>query len=233
MLLAELEVRHSRPIAPTRRVALGELFLPTDPAPGFGGILLAGIMATFHQALDDDSTAELAGLLDDLEHGRRVAQPRLRHRFQSDVIGLDRSCHKLVGAGEDMAFSMEDKDHPYPQVLGVAYAAARLTQRARPQVFRLLRRATRWEGGTGPQLVAYITGDNAALGGWRRPNQGEGWALEVLGFLVGEEPDRSDVLTRYRDLIREAHPDVGGDAEGAGSRIAELAAARRILLAPA
>ncbi len=54
MLLAELEIRHSRPIAPTRRVALGEdVFLPTEPAPGFGGILLACIVATFGQELDD------------------------------------------------------------------------------------------------------------------------------------------------------------------------------------
>ena len=31
MLLAELEVWHSRPIAPTRRVSLGHLILPVDP----------------------------------------------------------------------------------------------------------------------------------------------------------------------------------------------------------
>ena len=42
MLLAELEVRHSRAVAPTRRVALGRHWLPTDPAPGYGGILLGG-----------------------------------------------------------------------------------------------------------------------------------------------------------------------------------------------
>jgi hypothetical protein len=214
-------------------VALGELYLPTDPAPGFGGILLAGIMATFHQGLDDESVEDLARLLEDLEQGRRIPQPRLRHRFQSDVVGLDRSCHKLMGAGEDMAFELQDKDHPYPQVLGAAYAAARLTHRARPQVFRLLRRATRWEGGTGPRLVAYLTGDEAAFRAWRRPNQGEGWALEVLRFGVGEEPTRLDVLGRYRDLVRAAHPDAGGDPEAAGIRIAELSEARRILLAPA
>ena len=46
MLLAELEIRHSRAVAPTRRVALGERWLPTDPAPGYGGILLGGIVAT-------------------------------------------------------------------------------------------------------------------------------------------------------------------------------------------
>ena len=40
MLLAELQIWHTRPITPTRRIALGHLVLPTDPAPGLGGILL-------------------------------------------------------------------------------------------------------------------------------------------------------------------------------------------------
>ena len=45
MLLAELEVWHSRAVTPTRRVALGHLVLPTDPAPGFGGLLLGAVVA--------------------------------------------------------------------------------------------------------------------------------------------------------------------------------------------
>lgn len=54
MLLAELEIWHSRPIAPTRRVALGDRVLPVEPAPGFGGLLLGGIVAAHIEALDDD-----------------------------------------------------------------------------------------------------------------------------------------------------------------------------------
>ena len=33
MLLAEIEIRHSRAVAPTRRVALGPYWLPTEPSP--------------------------------------------------------------------------------------------------------------------------------------------------------------------------------------------------------
>ena len=102
MLLSELEIRHSRAIAPTRRIALGDLWLPTDPAPGFGGILLAGIVASAVGLLDDELRDELDILIDDLEGGRRIAQPRLRHRFQVDVVGLDRSRHALMGNGEDL-----------------------------------------------------------------------------------------------------------------------------------
>ena len=32
--------------------------------------------------------------------GRRIAQPRLRHRFQTDVVGLERSRHRVMGDGE-------------------------------------------------------------------------------------------------------------------------------------
>ena len=45
VVLAELEIFCSRPHAPTRRVALGEADLPCEPAPGFGGILLGGVVA--------------------------------------------------------------------------------------------------------------------------------------------------------------------------------------------
>ncbi len=51
MLLAELEVFHTRPAVPTRRVALGHLVLPVDPAPGFGGLLLGVLLAAVFRQL--------------------------------------------------------------------------------------------------------------------------------------------------------------------------------------
>ncbi len=35
---------------------------------------------------------------------------------------------------------------------------------------------------------------------------------------------------RFRDLLRDAHPDHGGDVDDAAQRITELTEARRILL---
>lgn len=231
MLLAELEVRHSRAVAPTRRVALGSLWLPTDPAPGFGGLLLAGIVGGFAPRLDDELRDELDGLVHDLQAGRRIAQPRLRHRFQSDTVGLDRSRHRLVGDGERVQFELDDHGAPLPQVLGALYAASLLSYRARPDVFRLVRRATRWEGEADDRLAGYLTGDEAGLGGWRT-GRDESWALRLLGFGGGDVPTRSDVLRRFRKLVREVHPDHGAQAEGAGERIHQLTEARRILLTP-
>src|SRR3954454_1240589 len=103
MLLAELEVRHSRPYSPTRRLALGQLYLPTDDeGPGHGGLLLAGIVAAGVSALDedDDLLDRIDDLLSDLEAGRRIVQPRILYRFQKDTHGLDRSHHRLLGDAE-------------------------------------------------------------------------------------------------------------------------------------
>lgn len=227
MLLAELEVRHSRPIAPTRRVALGELFLPTEPAPGFGGILLASVVGAFIGELDDEWRGGLDRLMDDLERGRRIAQPRLRYRYQQDTVGLDRSRHRLVGDGEALSVEIDRHSAALPQILGAVYAGGKLSLRCRPAVFRLLRRATRWQGRADDRLLGYLSGDAP----WAPGMEDEGWALAVLGFAPGQEPSRTAVQRRFRQLVRDAHPDHGGSADRAGRRILDLTAAKRILLA--
>lgn len=231
MVLAELEVRHSRVVVPTRRVALGLYWLPTDPAPGFGGILLAGVVAGHVNAIDDEDYAELLTLVTDLELGRRTPQPRLRHRFQTDVVGLDRSRHKLVGDGERVRFEFDDHAGPIPQVLGAVYAAARVQFAARSAVFALIRRALRWDAGATPALVDYLLDPTASRSSeWRELPTDAGWALRVLGFETGEEPPDGEVRRRFRTLLRGVHPDHGARSDGAGQRILELVEARRILL---
>ncbi|HEX2851421.1 MAG TPA: J domain-containing protein [Acidimicrobiales bacterium] len=231
-LLAELEVRHSRPFSPTRRVALGRLWLPSDPAPGFGGMLLAGIVAAGVSALEDDEEVldRLDVLLDDLQGGHRVVQPRCYYRFQVDVHGLDRSHHRLVGEGDRLHLDIDGHGAVLPQVLAAIYAASQLSYAVRGQAFRLIRRATRWTGGIDDRLLSFLGGDEA--GSLRRrilPND-ERWALAILGFPTDSEPGRSDIQKRFRQLVRDAHPDHGADTEGAGQRILELTEAKRILL---
>lgn len=234
MLAAELEIRHSRHFSPTRRVALGRLWLPTDDGggPGAGGLLLAGIVAAGCSALDGDEDAldAIDALLGDLESGRRIVQPRVRHRFQEDVHGLDRSVHRLLhAAGEPPEVDIDGHGAVLPQVLGAIYAGAQMPSAVRGQIFRLLRRATRWTGAIDRRMVTFLGGDEAGMLRRRDLPNDERWARQVLGFGADAEPARSEILGRFRELIREAHPDHGGELDGAGRRIVELTEARRIL----
>ena len=230
-LVAELEVRHSRPYSPTRRIALGRLWLPTDGAPGFGAVLLAGIVAAGVSALEDDEVLDrLEDLLDDLANGRRIVQPRVLHRFQADTHGLDRSTHRLLGEGDHLELEIDGHGAVLPQILAAMYAAGQLTYSVRADVFRLLRRATRWTGGIDDRLIEFLVGDEAGSFRRRRLPNDERWALQVLGFAPDTEPARSEIQKRFRSLVRDAHPDHGAETEGAGQRIQDLTEARDILL---
>lgn len=231
MVLAELEVFQSRPIAPTRRLALGSCVLPVTPAPGFGGLLLGAVVAAFVTQLDDDLHADLDRLTHQVEVGMSIPQPRLRHRFQVDHIGLNRRHHRLVGDGERMRLDLDTAagTSPGPQVLAAVYAAGRLPLESRGPVLRVIRRGLRWRGAVDDQILEAIGGRGTTVAAAARYADPEAWALGVLG-LVGPGPARRDVQRRFRDLLRLAHPDHGGGQIDAAERIAELTEARRILL---
>ncbi len=229
MILAELEVRHSRVIAPTRRVALGYLYLPAEPKPGYGPLLLAAVLAAQVAALSDELRDDLDQLLWDLELGVRIAQPRLRHRYQTDVVGLTRSRHRLLRVGRGVVLELDDQGGHLPQVLGALYAATTLDPDHRPGAFKLLRRATRWDGGADERLMHYLAREDTVLRSLAASGD-ERWARHVLGFGAETEPLRSEIVGRFRRLVREAHPDHGGVPTEAGAKIQELSEAKRILL---
>ncbi len=228
MLLAELEVFHSRPIAPTRRVALGVTVLPTAPPPGFGGILLGGIVAANVSEIDPDLLGDLTALTHQLEAGQRIPQPRLRHRFQDDRIGLTSHRHRLVGTGEELIFDL-GSGLAEPNVLGAVYAAARIDPEHRGAVFSTIRRGLRWRGQIGPRLVEHLSDSRTTVGWSTHGHDPILWALGILGpDLDGSE--RTLIQRRFRELLRAAHPDHGGASEQAAQRISDLTEARRILL---
>ena len=240
MLLAELEVCHSRPIAPTRRVALGRTFLHCEPAPGFGGLLLGGVVARFAQDMDPDDIGELLTLIFDLDAGRRIPQPRLRHRFQSDRVGLTRSSHRLYRVDDSkgqlrLGFT-SDKGAPSQHVLGAVYAAGALPAHLRGGVFATIRRALAWRGETGAGFLEYLTAgvSSSYLSSATRDGLTSDhvcWAMRVLGLSAAAELDRSLIQQAYRDALLTVHPDHGGEVDRAAERIADIAEARRILLA--
>jgi hypothetical protein len=228
MLLAELEVWHSRPTTPTRRVALGHLVLPTDPAPGFGGLLLGAVIAAHLPDIDPDLVADVHRLLHQVEQGHRVPQPRLRHRYQVDRHGLAVSVHRLVGDGDNVRFDLQPQGSALAQVLGAVYAVERLDDEARRRLVPVLQRAMRWRGPIGPSFVSNLAGLAAtSLSALADPRA---WALELLGFPLGTgKVSKREVTTRYREGLRRVHPDHGGSEQVASKAIADLSEARKIL----
>jgi hypothetical protein len=228
MLLAELEVWHSRPTTPTRRIALGHLVLPVDPTPGFGGLLLGAVIAKHLPDVDDELVPDIHRLLDQVERGDRVSQPRLRHRYQVDRHGLAVSIHRLEGEGDNVRFELHSQGSPLAQVLGAVYALERLDGQARRHLLPVLHRAMRWRGAIGPSFVADLAGTTSiSLAAMADPRA---WALELLGFPLGTgKVSKKEITARYRSGLRQAHPDHGGDQSLASKAIADLGEARRIL----
>lgn len=227
MLLAELEVFHTRPAVPTRRVALGNLVLPVDPAPGFGGLLLGAVVANHITGVDPELHHDITRLVRQIEQGERVVQPRLRHRFQVDRHGLAVSRHRMLGEGEDVEFDFSTTGSPLAQVLGAIYAAERLEITSRRIVAPVLDKAIRWRGPIGAVLVAHLAGSNStALASLADP---VAWARDVLGIPADASPSKREITKQYRRRMRDVHPDHGGEAAGASKAILDLNEARRIL----
>jgi hypothetical protein len=235
MILASLEVWHSRPIAPTRRVALGELDLPTDPAPGPGGLLLGAVMARFSNDLDRDLHAEMVGLMREVERGSKIGQPRMRHRLQADRVGLSRSRHRLVSGPDGLRFELETaKALPAQSALAAVYACGSVPIERRRDVMAVLRRGMDWVGPVGPGLIDHLVGADVAMrlrsGAFRTASDPLIWAMGVLELESIGDVEPKDIQRSYRRLIRDAHPDHGAGTDGAADRIAELSRAREILL---
>jgi hypothetical protein len=230
VLLAELEVFHSRPIAPTRRVALGVAVLPTSPAPGFGGLLLGGVAAAFVPEVDPELLGDLVRLTHQVEAGQRISQPRLRHRLQDDRVGLRPFRHRLVGTGEELLFEIDHGGSPVPNVLGAVYAAGNVDRAHRAAVMGAVRRGLAWRSEIGQRLIEHLS-DSQGTAGWSTLGGRDPvvWALGVLG-LSAEQCERLMVQRRFRQLLLLAHPDHGGDTGDAAQRINDLTEARRILL---
>jgi len=250
MILAELTVHHTRRHMPTRRVALGDQYLPmTGAAHGAG--LLAAVVAEHAAALDDEQRDELPRVLFDIgRHGIVVPRIALRHRLQTDRHGLDRSRHRLLEEDGRLIVELDVHGAPVPQVCGAILAAGSMGSSVRRKAVRAIEAAANQAGeipepfvvrrllagvpimgpppaGVGPISDAYSGAD---VGEWIGVPAERRWALEVFGLGAGVSIDRKEVQRRFRRLLRVAHPDHGGEADGAAERIAELTEARELLL---
>ena len=252
MLLAELNIRHTRRHMPTRRVAVDHGYLPTS-GPAFGGVLLGAVIAEHVPGLDEDQLDALGRFVDGARRGLTVPRIALRYRLQTDTHGLDllasphhqRRRRARLGAADPRArpprpvgTAGDRRDH------GRGAAPAVGTQRRLP-VRRRRRRpprgaprgarrpaaATRACPGVRPPPPGTTTkiGPAAATTAseWAGIPSERRWAMEVLGLHAGLTIERDDVQRRFRRLVRLAHPDHGAGSSGAAERIAELTEAPR------
>jgi hypothetical protein len=228
-VLAEVELFHSRPITPTRRLSLGALNLPIDPTPGLGGILLGAIVAAHAGNVHEDLIPDVHRLISQIELGERIVQPRLRHRFQADRHGLARSVHRMIGENDSIRFEFSEGGTPLQHVLGAVYVLERLDPSIRKKLAPLLLKAMKWRGPLNQTFVAYLAGSNAStIAAMADPRA---WALEMLGFPPGTvKPSKREIQVRFRESLLDVHPDHGGDSRTASANINDLSEARRVLL---
>jgi hypothetical protein len=259
VLLAELNVRHTRRHMPTRRVAIDDGYLPTS-GPAFGGVLIGAVVAEHIGGLDDEQYEALDRLVADARNGLTVPNIALRYRLQTDTHGLDLSRHRIMGADTTSTFGTGgaglrpvlelDRHGPAaPQVIGAIMAASWMGPTGRKIALRFVESAIArpgvmpeglevrrlYEGRPGirPPLPGAAPDETTRVEGdeWRGVPSERRWAMEVLGLHGNMAIDRDDILRRFRRLVRLAHPDQGATSTGAAERIAELAEAREALLA--
>ena len=228
-VLAEVEIWHTRPFTPTRRLSIGALNLPVEHSPGFGGLLLGGIVAQHFGEIDDEMVPDVHRLLAQVERGDRVVQPRLRHRLQTDQHGLAKSLLRLHGDENELKFNFESNGSDLLQVLGAIYSLERLEESARRALSLVISRAMRWRGPLDSSFISFLAGSSASnISSMADPRA---WALDLLGFPAGTvKPSKRQVQERYRAALRSVHPDHGGDVATAGKSIEEIGEARRVLL---
>jgi hypothetical protein len=195
-----------------------------------GGLLLGGIVAAHLHEVEEELVPDVHRLVLQVDRGDRVVQPRLMHRYQIDRQGLSRSRHRLVGDGERLSYEFESNGSALQQVLGAIYSLERLDVLVRHALTPVLHKAMRWRGPIDTSFLSYLAG--SATSSITAMTDPRAWALELLGFPAGTvSPSKRDVQRRYRESLRDVHPDHGGSVNDAGQRIEQLGEARRVLLA--
>lgn len=252
MILAELNVRHTRRHMPTRRVALDAGYLPMNGS-AHGAALLAAVVAENVLGLDEEQRDLLPRFLFSAREDFDVPRIALRYRLQTDVHGLDRSRHRLLEEQGILVVELDVHGAPVPQVIGAVMAAAAMGATSRRKALRAIDAAVAQPGVIPePFLVRRLEhgvpqdrpppAASGPVGPWNGVDLPDAakwvgipserrWAMEVLGLGATMTVERTDVQRRFRRLVSAAHPDHGGASAGAAERIAELTEARELLLA--
>lgn len=233
---SQLQIFHSRPVVPTRRIALGTQIINPQPVSAdsnltLGGLLLASVVGRYSSSIHPDLWEDLEILIDSVSRGRRVPQPFMRFRLQTDKVGLTKTTHSLTQF-EDGSFDLDishAKSSAVQQILGALYVAYDLDDSVRPACIEAIRTALSWWGSDTTRLLEYLLETHL-------PAEEEfsiSWALDILGIdpeISTINPTGAEVQRHFRAKLWSIHPDRGGDPALASQLIPELAEARRVLL---
>lgn len=224
-VLASARSWYSRPIAPTRRIAVGRFDerFSTSAIPW----LVGGVVAHCVRLVTEEVAEELDQLVDDLISERRVAQPRVRHRLQTDRVGLYPVRYQLFRVGSRLVWSFQQPlATPSQHMLGMLYLSAQ-----HPHAHEALLAAKLGLGWTGAieDIVDALDQPVRSVRTWDFDHQ-QRWAARVLD-LSEAVVDRPTVMRAYRRAVRSAHPDMGGSHVDAAVKLERLNDARQILLA--
>lgn len=194
MVLAELNAFVSRPIAPTRRIALGDVHLECVHPPDTGGVLLAAVIAEFSRRLDDETHSGLVDLMKRIAADQRVPQPMMRHRFQTDRVGLQHITYRLSSHEDRLVLRFPPEDAtPAQHVLVAVYAAATIDPVPRRDVISFMERALSYSGSTHDDLVRFLSGGRGA--GRLALADPIRWALDVLSLDVIDPTSGRDAVS--------------------------------------
>ena len=243
MIVAQVSGYVSRPVAPTRRIALGTSTLPTDGPEQFGAVLIGGMAAEFGPTRVPTLTPHLPApyrtlnetfqyadrLIDAITHARRVVQPAMRHRLQVDRVGLAPVTYRLVRSNRGLRLAYrQGRSTPQQALLLALYACGEMAYEDRSIALALFRRGLAHTSGVSSHFLLSFRG---AGGGYSSGGYGDRqWAMRMLGLSSDLRGTRDEVQSAYRRRLVEVHPDHGGDSADAPERIAAIGEARRILL---
>lgn len=182
----------SRPIAPTRRIALGDVALGGSRGSSDGAGLLSAVIARYSSRLDEETRSELAELMAHVGADHHVPQPMMRHRFQTDRVGLQHITYRLLSWGDRLRLEFPTEEAtPTQHVLVAVYAAGTIDPAHRPRVISMMNRAMSFPGGDDEDLLRFLGGGR--ITGRFALSDPVLWALDVLAFDLapGDDADRN------------------------------------------
>lgn len=235
---AQLEIFHSRPVVPTRRICLGSQIMDkhsiSDQSDlSLGGLLLACVAGRHASSIHPDLWEDVELLINNTARNRRTPQPFMRFRLQTDRIGLTKTTHTIAQL-KDGTFKLNlanARGSSVQQFLGALYVAGTLENKARVSCMSAIRKAISWWGSDMDRLIEYLLDSRSVMS--QESSLSISKALEVLGIdpdKLVENPTGSEIQRHFRQKLWSIHPDRGGDPAIASQLIPELAEARRILL---